>query len=55
MQGARYSCLTLMKLEFSWQIRFHENPSSGGHVVPCGQTDRRDEDNSHSSQFCERA
>jgi hypothetical protein len=39
MQGARYSCLTLMKLEFSRQIKFHENPSSGGHVVPCGQTE----------------
>jgi hypothetical protein len=35
-----------MKLEFSLQffekypdIKFHENPSSGGHVVPNGQMD----------------
>ena len=35
-----------MKLEFSRQIfeissniKFHENPSSGGRVVPCGRTD----------------
>jgi len=35
-----------MKLEFSWQIfekyssiKFHENPSSGSRVVPCGRTD----------------
>jgi len=36
-----------MKLEFSRQIfekkdrnnKFHENPSSGSQVVPCGQTD----------------
>jgi len=35
-----------MKLEFSQQIfekysniLFHENPSSGTQVVPCGQTD----------------
>jgi len=37
-----------MKLEFSGQIfekfsniKFHENPSSGRRVVPCGQTDGR--------------
>jgi len=37
-----------MNLEFSrhifekyWSIKFHENPSSGSRVVPCGQTDRR--------------
>jgi hypothetical protein len=35
-----------MKLEFSQQvfekpstIKFHENPSSGSRVVPCGRTD----------------
>jgi len=38
----------LMKLEFSQQIfekysniTFHENPSNGSSVVPCGQTDGR--------------
>jgi len=38
-------------------IKFHENPSSGSRVVPCGQTDeqRRDEVNSRFSQFCERS
>jgi hypothetical protein len=37
-----------MKLEFSRQIfekspniKFHENPSSGSRVVPCGRTDRQ--------------
>jgi tRNA U38,U39,U40 pseudouridine synthase TruA len=37
-----------MKLRFSQQIfgkfsniKFHENPSSGSRVVPCGRTDRR--------------
>jgi hypothetical protein len=41
-----YSCPILMKLEFSGQIfenysniKFHENPSSGSRVVPCGRTD----------------
>jgi len=41
-----YSCLILMKLEFSPQIfeiysniKFHENASSGSRVVPCGRTD----------------
>ena len=35
-----------MKLEFSWKsfkkysdIKFHENPSSGSQIVPCGQMD----------------
>jgi hypothetical protein len=44
----RCSSPTLMKLEFSGQffekysnIKFHENPSSGSRVVPCGRTDRR--------------
>jgi len=37
-----------MKLEFSRQIfekysniRFHENPSEGSRVIPCGRTDRQ--------------
>ena len=36
-------------------IEFNENPSSGSRVVPCGQTDRRDEVNNRFSQFCERS
>jgi hypothetical protein len=39
-----------MKFEISRQIlekyqnfNFHENPSSGSGVVPCGRTDRHDE------------
>jgi hypothetical protein len=62
--SARYSCQILMKLKFSRQIFekypnviFHENNPSGNRVVPCGRTERRtdrhDEANSRSSQFCE--
>jgi len=50
-------------------IKFHENPSSGNRLVPCGRTDVRtdgqtdkgtdedkhEKDNSRVSQFCERA
>jgi len=54
-----------MKLEFPQQIfenysniKVHENPSSGSHVVPCGQTDGRtdkhDEANRRFAQFCKR-
>ena len=39
-----------MKLEFSLQIfekssnmKFHENPSSGSRVVPCGWTEKQTE------------
>jgi len=39
-----------MKFEFSLEIfekysnvKFHENPSSGSRVVPCGPTDRHEE------------
>ena len=46
--STRNSCPILMKTEFSRQIlknysntKFHENPSSGSRVVPCGQTDGR--------------
>jgi hypothetical protein len=59
MWSTRYSCLILIKLEFSWQIfenysntRFHENLSSGRRIVPYGRTDAHDEANSRSSQFC---
>jgi hypothetical protein len=45
-KNTSYSCLILVKLEFSRQIfekysciKFHENPSSGSRVVPCDQTD----------------
>jgi len=48
-----------MKLELSQQIyekystiKFHENPSSERPVVPRGWTDRCDEANRCSSQFC---
>jgi len=50
-----------MKVLFSPQIfekqsntEFHENPSSGNGVVPCGRTDTT-KLNSRFSQFCERA
>jgi hypothetical protein len=39
----------------SSDIKFHQNPSSGSRVVPCGLTDGHDEANSGFSQFCERA
>jgi hypothetical protein len=51
-----------MKVEFSRHffekfsnIRFHENPSSGGRVVSCGQADRHGEADSRISKFFERA
>jgi hypothetical protein len=31
--------------------KFHENPSSESQVIPCGQTDKRDEASSRFSQF----
>jgi len=56
-----YYCQILIKSLCSTQIfekhrnvKFHENPSSGSRVVPCGQTDRHNEANCHFSQFCER-
>jgi hypothetical protein len=62
MQSTRYTSQISIKLEFSRQIlekysniTFHENPSSGSRVVPCGGTDRHDEAYSRFSQFCERA
>jgi len=58
----RYACMILMTLEFSRQffekysnIKLHENLSNGSRVVPCGQTDRRDEANIRFLKFCERA
>jgi hypothetical protein len=66
MYSTTYSYSILIKLEFYIQvfekysnIRFHENPSSGSRVVPCGQadgwTDVNDEGNSRFSEFYERA
>jgi hypothetical protein len=44
MESTRYSCLILETLKFSRQIfdkypdiKFHENPSIGSRIVPCGQ------------------
>ena len=61
MWSTLYSCSILMKLEISQQIfiktsnvKFHENPSSGCRVVPCGRTDRHNEANSRFSQFYEK-
>ena len=39
--------------EKSSNIKFHENPSSGSRVVPCGRKDTHDEAN-RFSQFCEK-
>jgi len=33
-------------------MNFHEDPSTGGPAVPCGQTDRRNADNSHFLSQC---
>ena len=65
IQNSHHSCPILRYIEFSRQFleysntKFHENPSSGSRVVPCGQTewrtDRHDKANCRFSQFCERA
>jgi hypothetical protein len=62
MWSTRFSCPILMKVEFSGQIfeehsniKFHENPSSGSRVVPCGRKDRHGEANRRFPQFYERA
>jgi hypothetical protein len=70
MQSTRHSCPILMKPEFPRKIlekcsnvKYHENPTSGNRVIPCGKTgkrtdrrtDRYDEANSRFSQFRERA
>jgi hypothetical protein len=51
----------LMELAFPGQIFeqysnivFHENPSSGSQVVPCGRTDWHEEATNRFSQVCER-
>ena len=50
MQSVLYSCQNLIKFDFSRYIfeklsnvMFHESPSIGNRVLPCGQTDRRPE------------
>jgi len=64
VESTGYSCLILMKIKFSLDIfekysniKFHEYPSRGSRVIPCGQADRRtdgnDETNSRFSQFCD--
>jgi hypothetical protein len=66
MYSTTYSYSILTKLEFYRQafeeysnIKFHENPSGGSRVVPCGradgQTDVHDEGNSRFAEFFERA
>jgi hypothetical protein len=57
MQITHFSCPILVKLEFSRQffekysnIKFHECPSSGGTVLPCGE-DRHGEAKGHFSQL----
>jgi len=66
----RYLCQILIKLNFIKRFsktysgtKFHENPSSGSRVVPCGRTERQtdkqthryDDTSSRFSQFCKRA
>jgi hypothetical protein len=60
MLGARYSSQILMEIELSGQIfeeytniKFHENPSGGSRVFPCGWTDGYDELNNRFSKICE--
>jgi hypothetical protein len=50
MWSTRFTCQIRMQSESYWQvferywnIKFHDNPSSGSRVVPCRQTDRLDE------------
>ena len=49
-----------MKLELSGQvfgkasnIKFHQNPSSGSQVAPCGRTDSYGEYNNRFLQICD--
>ena len=50
---------SVLSFEKYSDIKFHENRSSGGRVVPRGRTDRKkdrhDEANSRFSKFFERA
>jgi hypothetical protein len=56
----RYCCHILNITEFPRQnferysnIKFHDNPSSGSRVVPCGRTDRHVAANIRFPQCCE--
>jgi len=60
MSSTRYSCQTLIKLEFSRQIfatypniKFHENPSSGSRVVPYEHRAKRTDSNYLSFRSCD--
>jgi len=62
IQSTRYSYPILLKLEFSWQIfekilkyQISWKSWSWTTVIPCGRTDRHDEENSLSSPLYERA
>jgi hypothetical protein len=62
MSNTRYFYRILTKPRFSQQIfkcslniKFHQNPSSGSRVVPCGRTDGHDDANSRFSQLYKRA
>jgi hypothetical protein len=54
-------CTTVVNLQLSWQIFkkkspfniiFHEHPSGGISVVPCGQTDRRTDGQTYRHDSC---
>jgi hypothetical protein len=49
------TCIFTKIFEEYSNIKLHKNLSSGSRGVPCGRTDRHDEGNCRSSQFCERA
>jgi hypothetical protein len=34
-----------------WDIKFHQNPSSGSRVIPCGRTDRRRDGRADMTKF----
>jgi len=52
--GTGFFCADFRKKKPS-NLKFKENLSSKSRVVPFGQTDRHDENNSRLPQFCESA
>ena len=59
MCSTRYSCLILMKPDFSRQIfqndsniNFHEDSSIRSHGVPCGEKDRRADGETDNHDAC---